>query len=181
MYRLFVAIDLPESVKNSISSICCGLQEAKWVNIKQLHLTLRFIGEVDDRVFLKIKESLSGISEAPFSLTLGGVGCFPPRRPPRVLWIGIEKCDTLLSLAAKIEHTLVEKCGIEPEGRAFSPHITIARFRETKPAGVSEYVTRHQSFHTESFPVDVFHLYSSTLTPAGAEHRRECSYPLLGK
>jgi 2'-5' RNA ligase len=178
MYRLFIAVDLPETVKNSIRAICGGLPDARWVDVQQLHLTLRFIGEVSSELFNEIKASLREVSETSFTLTLKGVGCFPPKRSPRVLWVGIENNQTLISLAEKVEGTLVEINGLEPEHRKFSPHITIARFRESTPARISDYLARHSSFQTESFPVDAFHLYSSTLTRAGAEHKREASYSL---
>ena len=129
MHRLFIAIDLPETVKNSIKSICGGIPDARWVDVQQLHLTLRFIGEVDDRMFDSIKNSLAEITETRFSLTLRGVGSFPPKRPPRVLWVGIENSETLIRLAGEVEEVLVRKNGLEPEERKFSPHITIARFR----------------------------------------------------
>jgi 2'-5' RNA ligase len=90
----------------------------------------------------------------------------------------MESNATLIRLADKVERILVEKNGLEPDQRKFSPHITIARFREPKPAKITDYLTRNSSFRTESFPVDAFHLYSSTLTRAGAEHKREVSYPL---
>jgi 2'-5' RNA ligase len=178
MHRLFVAVDLPESVKNSIKSICSGLPDARWVDVGQLHLTLRFIGEVDDGTFDSIKSSLAEITETRFSLTLQGVGYFPPKRTPRVLWVGIENDETLTRLADKVEQILVRKSGIEPEQRKFSPHITIARFRETSRSKVSDYLARNSSFRTETFPVDAFYLYSSTLTPKGAIHQREVTYAL---
>jgi 2'-5' RNA ligase len=178
MYRLFVAVDLPETVKKSIKEICTGLPDARWVDVQQLHLTLRFIGEVGEQLYQTIKNSLTEISEPPFSLTLQGVGCFPPKRPPRVLWVGIERNEPLMRLAEKTEHILVEKTGLNPEQRKFSPHITIARFREPAPAKVADYLARHSSFRTSTFPVDELHLYSSTLTSAGAEHHREATYAL---
>ena len=178
MIRLFAAIDLPDTVKDSIQGICGGLPGARWVDLQQLHLTLRFIGEVDNGLFDKIKASLAEITEASFSLTVQGVGFFPPKRTPRVLWVGIQGDGTLARLAGEIEETLVLKNGIEPERHPFSPHITIARFKEASPAKIADYVTRHGTFRTETFTVDAFHLYSSTLTPTGARHRKEASYPL---
>lgn len=180
MHRLFVAIDLPEQVKESIQEICSGLPEAKWVDVRQLHLTLRFIGETDDGLFTAIKESLARISESAFSLTLQGVGCFPPKKSPRVLWVGIDRNDTLIRLADKIEQELV-KNGLEPESRRFSPHITIARFRDISTHKAAEYLAKNSLFKTQTFPIEEFYLYSSTLTPKGAVHRREASYPLRGK
>ena len=179
MYRLFVAIDLPEQVKNSIREICSGLPEARWVDVNQLHLTLRFIGDADDSLFAAIKESLAGVSESAFSLTLQGVGCFPPKKTPRVLWVGINRNDTLIRLASEVEQRLVG-IGLQPERRSFSPHITIARFRDTSPHKAADYLTRNSLFKTEAFPVEEFYLYSSTLTPKGAVHRREATYLLRG-
>lgn len=178
MVRLFVAVDLPETVKKSVKDICTGLPDARWVDIRQLHLTLRFIGEVDERLFKSIKACLAEIRENRFPLSLQGVGCFPPKGAPRVLWVGIEKNESLMRLAEKTERVLVEQCGIEPEHRKFSPHITIARFREPSHTKVSDYLSRNSAFRTETFPVDEFYLYSSTLTPAGAIHNREASYAL---
>ncbi len=178
MHRLFVAIDLPESVKNSIKSVCGSLPDARWVDVRQLHLTLRFIGEVDDGTFDSIKSSLAEITENRFSLTLQGVGYFPPKRAPRVLWVGIDGNETLIRLADEVEQVLVRECRVEPERRKFSPHITIARFRETSLSKIADYLARNSSFRTETFPVDAFYLYSSTLTPKGAIHQREAVYPL---
>ena len=178
MHRLFVAIDLPESVKDAIKSICGAIPDARWVDMRQLHLTLRFIGEVDDATFESIKSTLAEIAEPRFSLNLNGVGCFPSKHAPRVLWVGIDDNEVLARLADKVEQILVQKNGIEPERRKFSPHITIARFRERSPSGVADYLARNSSFSTETFPVDAFYLYSSKLTPKGAEHRREAVYPL---
>ncbi len=179
MHRLFVAVDLPEPVKNSIKSICGTIPDARWVDVSQLHLTLRFIGEVDDGTFDSIKSSLAEITETRFSLTIRGVGCFPPKHAPRVLWVGIEDNEALIRLAEKVEQVLVRKCGIEPERRKFSPHITIARFRETSLSKVADYLAKNSSFRTETFPVNTFFLYSSKLTPKGAEHRREAAYALM--
>lgn len=179
MHRLFVAVDLPEQVKESISAVCTGLPGAKWVDVNQLHLTLRFIGEVENGQFNAIRESLSGIEESCFRLTLQGVGCFPSRKAPRVLWVGIDRNETLIRLAHKIEQCLVAN-GLEPEQRSFSPHITIARLKDISPHKAADYLDKNSLFKTESFPVEEFYLYSSTLTPKGAVHRREATYPLRG-
>lgn len=176
--RLFVAIDLPENIKKSIGLLCTGLPNAKWVDVRQLHLTLRFIGEVEEKVFTSIKGSLIDISEPAFSLNLRGVGCFPSKRDPRVLWVGIDSNGVLPRLAEKVERTLVERNGIPPDQRKFSPHITIARFRDRHPSGIAEYLEKNGTFHTDAFPVTEFHLYSSTLTRNGAIHVKEASYPL---
>lgn len=178
MYRLFVAIDLPEEVKRGVAGITGNLPGARWVPDNQLHLTLRFIGEADAALFQAIKTVLTGVRGASFSLALTGVGHFPPSKYPRVLWVGMEQSGPLLELQHKVESALAA-AGIAPEGRRFSPHITLARLKETPAAAVAACEERHGAFRTEPFPVGEFHLYSSTLSREGAIHKREASYPLM--
>lgn len=177
MYRLFISIDLPEKIKKQLSEICYGLPDTRWVKAEQLHLTLRFIGEVDGRIFNQLKESLAEIDMKSFSMRLKGLGHFPPRKNPRVLWVGVEADDSLVRLRNKVERVAV-KCGLEPEKRKFSPHITIARFDEPHLNRVTNFLAGNSLFATDSFTVEAFHLYSSVLSQKGAIHTREVSYPL---
>ncbi|MCM2356922.1 MAG: RNA 2',3'-cyclic phosphodiesterase [Geobacteraceae bacterium] len=176
--RLFVAIDLPEEVKNGVAGLCGGLPEARWVPMEQFHLTLRFIGEVDEAGFRAIKVALAGVQAPPFPLALKGIGHFPPGRHPRVLWVGLEGSAPLLELQQEVELALVS-AAIPPEERKFSPHITLARLKETPAEKVLALEQRQGEFASTPFPVTEFHLYSSTLTREGAIHTREASYPLL--
>ena len=178
MHRLFIAIDFPEEIKNGLSSLCYGLPGAKWVDIDQVHLTIRFIGEVDGGVFRDIRSVLEEVDSEGFSLLVKELGCFPPRKAPRVLWAGLEKSDEMLSLKKKIDSQL-RRIGIEPEKRKFSPHITLARFRK-KPSltRVADFLAGNGLFSLPEFSVTEFHLYSSVLTPKGAIHQIEASYPL---
>lgn len=175
--RLFVAVDLPEPVKQAVAGIRGDLPGARWVPTEQLHLTLRFIGEAEAATVRLITESLGRVRGAPFDLTMEEVGHFPPGRRPRVLWVGMAESAPLLDLQRQVEHALVTT-GIPPEERQFSPHITIARLRETPAAPVLALEERHREFACEPFPVTEFHLYSSVLTPHGAIHTREATYPL---
>ena len=177
MFRLFTAIDFPDHIREQISSLFFGLPSAKWVKPEQIHLTLRFIGEVDGHVFRCIADELETVKAEPFSLTLKGVGHFPPKKKPRVLWIGIEHNEKLVALRNKVESALV-RAGLEPEKRKFSPHITIARFKTPNVEKISRFIAGNNLFATESFEVNEFHLYSSTLTSDGALHIRESTYPL---
>ncbi len=177
MYRLFVAVDLPESVKKEVQDICRDLPGARWVPGDQLHLTLRFIGDADEELFREIKESLGRVPGRPFSIGLGGVGHFPPGKRARVLWVGMEEVEALFALQAEVERVLVA-AGLPPEGRDFSPHITLARFREPLPGITSLFEERHAGFTTDRFTVVEFHLYSSVLGREGAIHRREATYSL---
>ncbi len=178
MYRLFVAIDFPEKIRAMLAGLAHGLPAARWVPEDQYHLTLRFIGEVDGDVFRDIADQLATVSTPPFSLVLKGTGCFPPRKKPRVLWIGVEADDTLFQLRKGIDSALL-RAGIKPERRRFSPHITIARFRDQVPIGrLSTYLAGNNLFTTPDVQITSFQLYSSFLTPKGAIHQVERSYNL---
>ena len=177
MYRLFVAVDLPSEIKKEIGTISFGLPGARWIPADQLHLTLRFIGEVDGNLFKDIKEMLSSVTTEPFAMRLKGVGHFPPRKRPRVIWVGIEANDSLLRLRGKIESVLVRR-GLEPEGRKYSPHITVARLKDTPAVKAGNFIAANGLFASPSFTVQEFLLYSSKLTAKGAIHTIEAVYPL---
>jgi len=175
--RLFVAIDLPESVKERLALLCCGLPGARWVDPDQIHLTLRFIGEVDGGLFRDIRDVLAATEGECFSLQLSGIGFFPPRGKPRVIWAGLQKNESLLKLRNRMESQLVD-LGLEPEGRKFSPHITLARLKNTPTIRIVHFLEAHSHFRSDPFFVENFHLYSSILGRKGAVHRIEVSYPL---
>lgn len=177
MYRLFVAISLPEDVKDEIQSLSYGLPGARWLDSDQTHLTLRFIGEVDGGRFGEIKETLAEVSFDPFSLSLQGVGHFPPRGMPRVLWVGVKAPDELAGIKSRIDSAL-RRTGVELEKRKFSPHITIARLKNTPKSRVAGFIAAHNLYQSREFEVDQYHLYSSVLTPKGAIHTLEVSYGL---
>jgi RNA 2',3'-cyclic 3'-phosphodiesterase len=179
VHRLFVAIDLPEDIKKAICALRCPISGAKWVDEAQFHLTLRFIGDADDDLLHRITTVLSGIMAAPFSLAMMGVGCFPPKRNPKVLWVGIGKNEALFNLQDAVEKVLLQS-GLEPEIRSFSPHITIARLKETSAVLLAPFLQKNNGFTTPKFPVTEFILYSSTLAPQGAIHRQVALFPLLG-
>lgn len=175
--RLFVAIDLPDEARQSVTEICQELPDVRWLPPNQLHLTLRFIGEAEDSVGTTLRRCLGKIASPPFPLSLSGAGCFPSPRHPRVLWVGLSGCEPLKRLQQEVEAAAVA-AGIPAEERPFSPHITLARLREHREADVASFLTRNASFHCGPFTVDAFNLYSSILTAKGAIHRKEASYPL---
>ncbi len=177
MHRLFVAIDPPAPIKKRLQQLCFGVPGARWVDPEQLHLTLRFIGPVEGGLMAEIKEALASIEAPPFVMRLQGIGHFPPRQSPRVLWVGVEKNPDLLQLRNKVESTLV-RLGLPPEKRKFAPHITLARLKNTPAGRVGNFIAANGPFETGSFPVQEFSLYSSSLTPKGAIHRREATFPL---
>ena len=177
MPRLFIAVDLPETIKENLESMSFGIPGAKWVSPDQLHLTLRFVGEVDGALFRDIKNILDEVNLARFSLQLKGVGYFPPRKAPRVLWVGLEKSEPLQLLRKKIDSALL-RVRVEPEGRKFSPHITLARLKNTPIQKIANFLAGNGLFSQEPFLVEDFKLYSSVLSPKGAYHKVERIYSL---
>lgn len=179
MPRLFVAIDPPLDIRERLAALCCGLPGARWVEPEQLHLTLRFIGDVDGSMLRPVQEALAEVTTEAFSLQLEGIGFFPPRGNPRVVWVGIRKNEELLRLHNRIESVLVRE-GLEPEERKYAPHITLARLKNTPASRIGAYLAQHGLFRTEEFPVNEFLLYSSVLNSRGARHYIEEGYPLDG-
>jgi 2'-5' RNA ligase len=178
MTRLFVAITPPADVVRTLSLMQGGVPGARWHENEQMHLTLRFIGEVDGRVFAAIDDALSGIEASGFSLRLKGVGEFGGRKP-RALWAGVEASEALLRLQRKIETTL-QRTGLEPEPRKFSPHVTLARLKATPPGAVMDFIVDHALYASEPFAVDEFSLSSSRPSANGSLYRQERAYPLRG-
>jgi 2'-5' RNA ligase len=177
MPRLFIAVDLPDTIKENLKLMFFGIPGARWVALDQLHLTVRFIGDVDGALFHDIINTLEEVSISPLDLQLKGVGHFPPRGAPRVIWAGLEKSEPLQLLRKKIDTALL-KIGLEPERRKFSPHITLARLKNAPLQKIANFLSGNGLFSQEPFQVDDFKLYSSTLTPKGAIHKVERIYSL---
>ena len=177
MARLFISIDLPERIKDDIEDLYMAIPGAKWVDYSQIHLTLRFIGEVDNIMEEQIIAVLKTISMPPFELSLKGVGYFPPRRHPRILWAGVAENPELFRLQGKIERAL-NSIGIAPEQRRFHPHITIARLNEPPLEKIALFMAQNSLFSTELFAVSQFHLYRSYLSKRGAYHQKQATFYL---
>jgi 2'-5' RNA ligase len=171
--RLFVAVDVPDRVRAKLASVRASkLAGARWVPESQLHLTLRFIGEVEDARVEAVRAALRAISLPQFVLAIEGVGQFPPRRAASVIWAGVRAEPKLLSLAEAVEAAVVS-AGFEAEARAFSPHITLARMKHgvAKRDEVGRFLeARRTELDSGPFAVDSFVLYSSLLSSNGAVH-----------
>lgn len=179
MPRLFVALDLPAHVKQSLEPMTRGLGDVRWLTPEQQHLTLRFIGELDNGQVNDVAEALALVPGVPFELQLKGLGHFPPRGEPRVLWVGVDKSRELGRLKRRIDRALGQ-AGLPPEGRKFAPHVTLARIR--KPLSrdrLATWLMRHNLYRSEPFSVSSFHLFSSRLKAEGADHHVEASYDLV--
>lgn len=176
MPRLFVAIAMPAEIADALDRLMHGFPDAHWADLDDLHLTLRFIGEVDHNTFHEIGEHLCDISLPPFDLELRGIGAFPPRGPLRQLWVGVADDPVLARLRRRIDRCAIE-AGAELDRRKFVPHVTLARFRQPPPEPrLAAYLHRHSLFKLPPFPIDSFGLYSSLLRHDGAQHVLEASY-----
>jgi 2'-5' RNA ligase len=176
MIRLFVALSLPDNVAQSLLAMGAGVPGSKWRTRDQLHVTLRFIGEVDGLVAGAVDDALATISAPAFSLQLKGVGEFGGAHP-HTLWAGVPSNDALLHLQRKIESAL-QRAGLEPERRKYTPHITLARLKGTPRGRVIDFLTDHALFASAPFPVEAFNLYSSDMTPNGSIYHVEKQYRL---
>ncbi len=177
MIRLFTAIPLPLLVRSSLHAMGRSIQRARPVPEDQIHITLRFIGEVEGSRVHDIKMSLSSVQLSPFSLAVQGVGHFPPRGKPRVVWAGLNPVDQLCVLKKRIDSSL-KHCGIPPEQRKYSPHVTLARLKNTPLKRVTEFLAGNSFLAFEELQICSFDLYSSKLTQKGAVHSLEQSYEL---
>jgi 2'-5' RNA ligase len=167
--RLFIAIELPDEVKRLLAGMRSDIPGSRWVPPEQIHLTLAFLGEVEGGALEALIGELANIRAPGFCLRFGAAGCFPDRRRPRVLWIGMEPEARLISLATLV-HSAVLACDIPQEERAFSPHITLARLKIPAPREAGAFLDR--PVRPELPPVEVreFILFESRLSASGAVH-----------
>jgi 2'-5' RNA ligase len=175
MHRLFVAVRPPETVRDALLSLMGGISGARWQDDDQLHLTLRFIGEVDRHVASDVHAALGSLHHPPFEIAIAGLGLFDRRGVPETLWAGIAPQEPVRTLHNKVDQAMA-RVGLAPERRAFHPHITIARLRGAGP--VHDFMARSGGTSGPSFRVDAFGLYESRLTPEGAIYTQVERYPL---
>jgi len=178
--RLFAAIALPADIRARLASLCGGLAEAKWVPEPNFHLTLRFIGSVDEAMADDIVAALDSVRAPAFSIDLDGIEHFGNAQKLRTLWVRVASNPALDHLAAKIESALV-RCGLAPEPRKFTAHVTLARFnRPPSRERLGTWIAAHNLFRAGPIAVDRFVLFSSTLSPNGSAYRAEAEFPLDG-
>ncbi len=175
--RLFVALDLPSSLRTRLSWMSGGLQGARWVPPENYHITLRFIGEVPAWRAEEIDLALAGLRATGFDLQLSGVGTFEKGGKVMALWIGVDRNPALEHLQSKIE-TAMQRTGLESERRRFNPHITLARVDSVVPHKVAEWVQGRNLFRSDRVPIDHFTLFRSRLGKEQAIYDAEVEYPL---
>jgi RNA 2',3'-cyclic 3'-phosphodiesterase len=177
MIRLFVAIPLPEEIQDRVGQLCGGLTHARWVDPENYHITLRFIGEVDESRFDDIDAALSVVRAPAFRLKLSGVDSFGNNNGVRSIWVGVEREPLLFHLRDKIESALV-RTGLDPQTQKFKPHVTLTRSRQRGDQRLGEFIARNSLFQAEPFSVHDFTLFSSFLTQNGSIYTPERVYPL---
>ena len=176
MHRLFVAIRPPPTIRDLLIDAMGDSPELRWVGDEQLHLTLRFIGEVERPLADDIALALSRLRAEPFELGIAGVGLFE-QRSGGALWAGVQPKPPVAALAAKVERACVS-AGLEPERRAFHPHITLARFGRHSARPAQALLERNRALASPPFAVTSFILYESHLSRHGPHYQEVADYPL---
>ena len=191
--RLFIAIDLTDNLRKSLSEQMDGLKNSlgdtgiRWVKPSGIHLTLKFLGETPDHKLDEIRNSLKDIATqfAPFEFSIGSFGCFPNPRKPRVFWVGIQDPEGML---ARIQHEIemeFQKIGFASENRPFKAHLTLGRVK--KQRSKDEFLTlkrKIEAVHIGKIGVEKakeISLIRSVLKPTGAEYFMMGSYPFMEK
>ncbi len=186
--RLFIALDLPEKVRQALDGLIAQLQpkcpSARWVRPEGIHVTLKFIGYTDASKLDALLAALAPVGSAhPVEMKFRGLGFFPNERRPQVLWCGVEAAKDLAELAAKIELALAP-VNVPRESRPFAPHLTLARLQpgETSRAEMDELFRAAEEMKKQSFGsarATEFYLYESILKRSGAEYKRLHTFPLV--
>jgi RNA 2',3'-cyclic 3'-phosphodiesterase len=176
MPRLFTAIEIPAVVAQTLNFLRGGLPGARWIDSENYHITLRFIGDVDVRVAHDVASMLDRVSRSAFELRLDGVSSFGGRKP-RAVFANVAASQALMDLQAEHER-LMQRVGLPPEGRKYTPHVTLARLRDSSSRQVADYLSERGSFRSAPFRVERFVLYSSRDSVGGGPYVVEADYPL---
>ena len=175
--RLFVAISLPQSTRRVLVDLDPHIRGVRWSSPDQMHLTLGFFGHVPKDVDLAFREKLSAIQFGAFFLSIRGVGTFPPKRAPKIIWIGVGSGHPHLFQIHKRVQEAAIAVGLEPDLRPWHPHVTLARCHDVSSQSVRKFLQENDDLDAGMIRVDAFHLYCSELTPAGPIHTCELSIP----
>ncbi len=176
MPRLFTGVEIPSDVGQALASLRGGLPGARWIDPQNYHLTLRFIGDVDDVTAHEVASMLERVKRNAFELHLEGVMSFGGRKPRAVI-AAVAPAQPLLEVQAEHER-LMQRIGLEPEGRKYTPHVTLARLRDSSSWEVADYLSARGYFRTSPFRVSRFVLFSSRASVGGGPYVVEASYPL---
>jgi 2'-5' RNA ligase len=176
MPRLFTALEIPAAVVESLAMMRGGLPGARWIDAENYHLTLRFIGDINDALAREIAALLNRVQRDPFELRLDGLTSFGGRKP-RAIVATAAQVAPLMELQAEHER-LLQRLGLEPEGRKFTPHVTLARLRDSSSQQVADFLAARGHYRSLSFQVSRFVLFSSRASVGGGPYVVEADYPL---
>jgi 2'-5' RNA ligase len=177
MLRLFVGLALPPEQKLQLSMLCHGQPGIRWMDPGNFHITLRFLGEVDEGTAADIDEALLQIRMPGFELAIAGTGSFGTGDKPRVVYAGLDKSQPLNQLHDKIENALM-RAGLPPDTRRFTPHVTLGTVKNGSPETVNRFVAANNLLRLPPFRVDRFELIRSYLTKGGSIYEEIADYPL---
>ncbi|MFZ5747923.1 MAG: RNA 2',3'-cyclic phosphodiesterase [Pseudomonadota bacterium] len=176
MHRLFVGIRPPAPIRAALLRLMSGIQGARWQRDDQLHVTLRFIGEVDRHQGRDVADALAAIRFPPLTLAIEGVGMFDSRGRPNAVWAGIRPQDEIARLHRKVDQAVM-RCGLPAEARAYLPHITLARL--SGGAGTPDaFLATHAGLASPRFTIDEFLLFESHMGSEGASYEAVERYAL---
>jgi 2'-5' RNA ligase len=177
MIRLFTGLEIPPDLAESLATLRGGLPGARWIDSENYHLTLRFIGDIDERLAQEIAALLRQVRRPQFDLRFDGLTSFGGRKP-RAIVAAAEPVAPLMELQAEHER-LLQRVGLEPEGRKFTPHVTLARLRDSSSRQVADYLATRGHFRARDIPVSRFVLFSSRTSIGGGPYVVEATYPLV--
>ncbi len=175
--RLFVAIEIPPPVDQRLADLDPKLRGVRWLAPKQMHLTLGFLGNITPETRDRLSSALAGIHWSPFFLPVTGIGCFPTRGHPMVVWAGVGRGHPHLFQLHKRVQDAALAAGVEPELRPWRPHITIGRCRDVSAQTPRPFLQKHSEFEAGMIHVESFVLNSSLLMPGGSVYTRELIVP----
>lgn len=180
MHRLFVALRPPAAIRDLLADTMDGVPDARWQDDDQLHLTVRYIGEVDRRVAEDVAEALAGVATPAPAVAIAGVGRFEHKGRTEALWAGLAPHDVLAALHRKVDRALV-LAGLPPERRAYLPHVTLARMPRAAGAEVevAAWLARNAALPSAPFTMPELILYESRLGRAGASYTPVAEFPLI--
>jgi 2'-5' RNA ligase len=176
MVRLFTGLEIPPDLADSLAMLRGGLPGARWIERENYHITLRFIGDIDDALAREVALSFRQVRRSSFDLRLDGLAAFGGRRP-RAVFAAVEPNPALMELQAEHER-LLQRLGLESEGRKFTPHVTLARLRDASSRQVADYLATRGDFRSGSVPVTRFVLFSARASVGGGPYLVEAAYPL---
>lgn len=177
MLRLFVAFPIPDDVKHRAAPMLSGLRDARWVSPDNLHVTLRFIGEVDEAMAQDIDAELADVRGRSIDLELSGVNVFESRGRVRAVWSKVMGGERLLHLQSRIEQA-TRRAGLDPDPHKYTPHVTLARLKNVPIRDVAPYLAHHGAFRAGPFTADHFVLFRSHLGHGGSHYEPLVEYDL---